>query len=148
MRRGCHQVYVEITLPVVSHVLQGWAEQCVLFLQAEEEELRRIRATEETAPPVVADMESATCFDGDITLTARGQLFTLSPDQVRPQHAPVSFLLQSCMNNPLLTLLKPHKSFPCDMSGASATRCASSRNAPLHCRYIVNLEYSPPSSNP
>ena len=53
-------------------------------LQAEEEELRRIRATEETAPPVVADMETTTCFGGDITLTARGQLVTLSPDQARP----------------------------------------------------------------
>ena len=54
------------------------------LLQAEEEELRRLRATEETAPPMEADMELATCFGGDITLTARGQPVTLSPDQVRP----------------------------------------------------------------
>lgn len=62
----------------------------MLLLQAEEEELRRLRATEETAPPMEADMELATCFGGDITLTARGQPVTLSPDQVRPGIAPVS----------------------------------------------------------
>ena len=36
-------------------------------------------------------MELATCLGGDITLTARGQPVTLSPDQVRLGNAPALF---------------------------------------------------------
>ena len=51
--------------------------------QAEEEELRILRAAEECAPPVPAEEQGAPCFSGDITLTVRGQAVTLSPEQAR-----------------------------------------------------------------
>lgn len=53
-------------------------------LAADEEELRKLRAAEESALPALADEELAARFGGDVTLTARGPPVTLSPDQARP----------------------------------------------------------------
>ncbi|KAK9835310.1 hypothetical protein WJX81_000781 [Elliptochloris bilobata] len=52
-------------------------------LGADEEELRKLRAAEESALPALADEELAVRFGGDVTLTARGTPVTLSPDQIR-----------------------------------------------------------------
>lgn len=51
--------------------------------QAEEEELRILRAAEECAPPAPAEEVGAPCFSGDITLTVKGPAVTLSPEQAR-----------------------------------------------------------------
>lgn len=54
-------------------------------LGADEEELRKLRAAEESALPALADEELAARFGGDVTLTARGAPVTLTPDQARPR---------------------------------------------------------------
>ena len=57
-------------------------------LGADEEELRKLRAAEESALPALADEELAARFGGDVTLTARGAPVTLTPDQARPRCLP------------------------------------------------------------
>ena len=52
-------------------------------LGADEEELRKLRAAEESTLPALADEELAARFGGDVTLTARGAPVTLTPDQAR-----------------------------------------------------------------
>lgn len=56
---------------------------CIGLRQAEEEELRILRAAEECAPPAPVEEVGAPCFSGDITLTARRPAVTLSPEQAR-----------------------------------------------------------------
>lgn len=54
-------------------------------MQAAVEELRGLRAAEESALTALADEELAARFNGDVTLTVRDDAVTvLSPDQVGP----------------------------------------------------------------
>ncbi len=52
-------------------------------LAGDEEELRKLRAAEESALPALADEELAARFGGDITLTARGAPVMLTSAQAR-----------------------------------------------------------------
>jgi hypothetical protein len=57
-------------------------------LAGDEEELRKLRAAEESALPALADEELAARFGGDITLTARGAPVTLTSAQARAAPPP------------------------------------------------------------
>jgi len=57
-------------------------------LAGDEEELRKLRAAEESALPALADEELAARFGGDITLTARGPPVTLTSAQARAAPPP------------------------------------------------------------
>ena len=54
------------------------------------EELKRLRAAEESAMTALVDEEMTARFSGDVTLTVRDAPTVLSPDQAR-------FLLDPCM---------------------------------------------------
>ena len=55
--------------------------------QTHVEELRRLRAAEESALTALADEELAARFNGDVTLTVRDEAITvLSPEQARAAH--------------------------------------------------------------
>lgn len=59
--------------------------------QAHVDELRRLRAAEESALTALADEELAARFNGDVTLTVRDDGVTvLSPEQVRSTALPFS----------------------------------------------------------
>lgn len=78
--------------------------------QAEEEELRILRAAEECAPPAPAEEVGAPCFSGDITLTVKGPAVTLSPEQARtPPTARVPRVFCCCQGE-LRVVWEPAKS--------------------------------------
>ena len=83
-------------------------------VQAAVEELRGLRAAEESALTALADEELAARFNGDVTLTVRDDAVTvLSPEQViyRPGFLYTSLCTLVCCDTGLYALMLAEQAF-------------------------------------
>ena len=94
------------------------------------EELKRLRAAEESAMTALVDEEMTARFSGDVTLTVRDTPTVLSPEQVPARHPPPA--LTPCSSTPL-----------CVSADITCPLSPSSRNGTLAMCEAPAVRHSP-----